>query len=133
MEEVKKSNSPQARANFSIVLSRKGEQLLFLQVHTRRLSQFSSSSLSHSAYLSAVEGAFGSEIDYAMLVKIYGNSTEGKGAEVRYSPAQRMGARKAVISGILWKFDVNVSLAKNVFVDVAGRCAKYAPHLNTVN
>lgn len=51
----------------------------------------------HKAYLSAVEDAFGSEIDYAMLVKIYGN--EPKGSEVRYSPAVCMGAKKAVISG----------------------------------
>ena len=51
----------------------------------------------HKPYLSAVEDAFGSEIDYAMLVKIYGNAAEG--GEVRYSPAQCMGARKTVISG----------------------------------
>jgi IS1 family transposase len=51
----------------------------------------------HRAYVQAVEDAFGSEIDYAMLIKIYGNAPEG--AEVRYSPAQCMGARKAVVSG----------------------------------
>jgi IS1 family transposase len=51
----------------------------------------------HKAYLGAVEDAFGSQIDYAMLIKIYGNTPEG--GEVRYSPAQCMGARKAVISG----------------------------------
>ncbi len=51
----------------------------------------------HKAYLSAVEDAFGANIDYAMLVKIYGNAPEGP--EVRYSPAQCMGARKAVQSG----------------------------------
>jgi IS1 family transposase len=51
----------------------------------------------HKAYLSAVESAFGSEIDYAMLIKIYGNETNP--GEARYSPAQCMGARKAVISG----------------------------------
>ena len=51
----------------------------------------------HKAYLNAVEDAFGAEIDYAMLVKIYGNAPEG--GEVRYSPAQCMGARKAVITG----------------------------------
>jgi IS1 family transposase len=51
----------------------------------------------HKAYLSAVEDAFGCEIDYAMLVKIYGNAPEGP--ETRYSPAQCMGARKAAISG----------------------------------
>jgi IS1 family transposase len=51
----------------------------------------------HKAYVSAIEDAFGSDIDYAMLIKIYGNTPEG--GEVRYSPAQCMGARKAVISG----------------------------------
>lgn len=51
----------------------------------------------HKAYLSAVEDAFGANIDYAMLVKIYGNAPEG--GEVRYSPAQCMGARKAVQTG----------------------------------
>lgn len=52
----------------------------------------------HKAYLSAVEDAFGTNIDYAMLVKIYGNEHQ-KGPEVRYSPAVCMGAKKAVISG----------------------------------
>jgi IS1 family transposase len=51
----------------------------------------------HSAYLTAVENAFGSEIDYAQLVKIYGN--EPQTGEVRYSPAVCMGARVARYSG----------------------------------
>jgi IS1 family transposase len=51
----------------------------------------------HRAYLNAVEDAFGANIDFAQLIKIYGNAPEG--GEVRYSPAQCMGARKAVISG----------------------------------
>jgi len=50
----------------------------------------------HKPYLNAVADAFGTDIDYAMLVKIYG---EGPKTEARYSPAQCMGARKAVISG----------------------------------
>jgi IS1 family transposase len=51
----------------------------------------------HGAYLSAVEDAFGANIDYAQLVKIYGAAPEGP--QVRYSPAICMGARKGVISG----------------------------------
>ena len=51
----------------------------------------------HKAYLNAVEDAFGAEVDYAMLVKIYGATAEG--GEVRYSPAQCMGAKKAAITG----------------------------------
>ena len=50
----------------------------------------------HKAYLEAVEGAFGSDIDYAMLVKIYGPSLEG---EKRYSPAECIGAVKHRIEG----------------------------------
>jgi hypothetical protein len=50
----------------------------------------------HRAYLEAVEGAFGSDIDYAVLVKIYGPSLEG---EKRYSPAECVGAVKHRIEG----------------------------------
>jgi IS1 family transposase len=42
----------------------------------------------HRVYLEAVEGAFGEDIDYAMLSKIYRSSTEG---ETRYSPAKCIG------------------------------------------
>ncbi len=51
----------------------------------------------HRAYLDATERAFGTEIDYAMLQKIYGSVNESP--ETRYSPAICMGARKAVITG----------------------------------
>ena len=55
----------------------------------------------HRAYIQAVEDAFGSEIDYGMLIKIYGNQVgPTMPAEVRYSPAQCMGSRKTVISGM---------------------------------
>ena len=49
-------------------------------------------------YLEAVEGAFGIDIDYAMLVKIYGESTEAK-MQKRYSPAKFTGSIKEVITG----------------------------------
>ena len=50
----------------------------------------------HRVYLNAVECAFGSDIDYAMLVKLYGNDAE---AETRYSPAECIGCREIGISG----------------------------------
>jgi IS1 family transposase len=50
----------------------------------------------HRVYAEAVEQAFGSEIDYAMLVKIYGASNDG---ESRYSPATCIGCRTGVLSG----------------------------------
>ena len=45
----------------------------------------------HKAYLDAVEGAFGADIDYAMLVKLYGASSDS--AKGRYSPAECIGRR----------------------------------------
>ena len=51
----------------------------------------------HRAYLQAVEGAFGGDIDYAQLVKIYGEAPESmKG---RYSPAECCGIKKTRIEG----------------------------------
>ncbi len=50
----------------------------------------------HKTYLEAVEGAFGADIDYAMLVKIYGDAGAPAG---RYSPAPCMGAKKEAIEG----------------------------------
>jgi len=50
----------------------------------------------HKAYLEAVEGAFGGDIDYAMLVKVYGPAPEG---QRRYSPAECVGAVKHRIEG----------------------------------
>lgn len=54
----------------------------------------------HKAYLNAVEEAFGADIDYAMLVKMYGEP-EGKAVpqERRYSPAVCTGAKKTRIEG----------------------------------
>jgi len=50
----------------------------------------------HRAYLEAVESAFGVDVDYAMLVKLYGNDRE---TEARYSPAECIGCRKVEITG----------------------------------
>jgi len=50
----------------------------------------------YKVYLEAVEQAFGSDIDYSMLVKIYGNSVEG---EKRYSPAKYVESHKRTITG----------------------------------
>ncbi len=47
-------------------------------------------------YLSAVDEAFGRQIDYAMLIKQYGESPE---AEKRYSPAVCVGAEKSPVRG----------------------------------
>lgn len=49
----------------------------------------------HSVYLQAVEGAFGCEVDYAVLIKMYESNQE----ETRYSPAQCISQEKRPIQG----------------------------------
>jgi IS1 family transposase len=50
----------------------------------------------HKMYLEAIEKVYGSEIDYAQLVKLYGQNVE---AEKRYSPAECVGIQKQIIQG----------------------------------
>ncbi len=50
----------------------------------------------HRPYLAAVEHAFGSEIDYAVLRKLYGTSDE---PDTRYSPAKCIGVTEQVVQG----------------------------------
>src|SRR5438309_5013626 len=54
----------------------------------------------HKGYLSAVEGAFGIDVDYAMLVKLYGGEQGNKPeAQHRYSPGKCIGAIKGAVTG----------------------------------
>ncbi len=50
----------------------------------------------HKMYLTAVPDSFGEAIDYAQLVKVYGNDPEG---QTRYSPAQCLGTKRIDIIG----------------------------------
>ena len=50
----------------------------------------------HRAHLDAVEGAFGADVDYAQLVKMYGETPHPPG---RYSPAECTGIKKARVEG----------------------------------
>lgn len=51
----------------------------------------------HKVYLQAVENAFGCDIDYAMLVKVYGKASQED--ERRYSPVECTGAELVPITG----------------------------------
>jgi hypothetical protein len=52
----------------------------------------------HRAYLEAVEGAFGADVDYAQLVKIYSAAPES--AKGRYSPAECTATKKIRVEGL---------------------------------
>jgi IS1 family transposase len=51
----------------------------------------------HRAYLDAVERAFGSEVDYAMVVKLYGQ--DDRETDAHYSPSVCIDCRKVEITG----------------------------------
>ena len=50
----------------------------------------------HRAYVEAVEGAFGMEVDYAMLIKLYGSPAV---YDTRYSPGEVIGIETQIKSG----------------------------------
>ncbi len=53
----------------------------------------------HTAYLSAVEGVFGWNVDYAMLEKLYAHPSGSPEAARRYSPSEVVGAEKKWVMG----------------------------------
>jgi len=64
----------------------------------------------HSAYLNAVSQAFGEEIDYAMLIKLYGPGPEG--TEARYSPPECISCSPKLICGFPKRQYVSTSFAE---------------------
>jgi len=77
------------------ILARCGKIHGFVR-HASFLNEFRSG---FKAYIDAVEDAFGSDIDYAMLVKHYSNPSEATQAQKRYSPSQFISADKRSITG----------------------------------
>lgn len=65
----------------------------------------------HRPYIQAVAAAFGADIDYAMLVKVFGPEP-AVGPEKRYSPPVVIGAEASVISGNPDMSKVNTSFAE---------------------
>jgi IS1 family transposase len=63
----------------------------------------------HRTYLEAVDEAFGADIDYAMLVKMYGQERPG---EARYSPATCIGCERKRITGKPKPEDASTSMVE---------------------
>lgn len=75
----------------------------------RMASRIQLTSDGYKPYLAAVDGAFGNNIDYAMLHKVYGPSLEG---QKRYSPAECVGCVQKRVKGNPDKDHVNTSYAE---------------------
>jgi IS1 family transposase len=72
---------------------RSGESAMILMddLRARLANRVQLTTDGHRAYLEAVEGAFGADVDYAQLVKMYGPTVTAPG---RYSPAECTGIKK---------------------------------------
>jgi IS1 family transposase len=81
-----------------LVGDRSGEtaKVFISDLASRLVTRVQLTSDGHKSYLQAVEEAFGGDIDYGMLIKIYGNPGVATGT---YSPAPCIGAKKEAITG----------------------------------
>lgn len=79
--------------------SRDGECAMWFMddVASRLANRVQMTTDGHKAYLEAVEGAFGADIDYAQIIKLYGAAPES--AKGRYSPGDCTGIKKIKIEG----------------------------------
>lgn len=89
--------------------ARDGEyaQAFMNDVASRLASRVQMTTDGHKAYLEAVEGAFGADIDYAQLIKIFGAVPES--AKGRYSPAECTGIKKVSVNGSPAKNHISTS------------------------
>lgn len=63
----------------------------------------------NKAYLEAVDDAFGADVDYAMLVKLYGQENPG---EARYSPPKCIGCQRQKLMGKPNPKDISTSMVE---------------------
>lgn len=71
-------------------------KILIDDLKTRLANRVQLTTDGHKPYVEAVEVAFGDNIDYSMLIKLYGESPTG---ERRYSGSECVGTKKTTISG----------------------------------
>jgi IS1 family transposase len=81
-----------------LVSDRSGQAAMELMedLRSRLANRVQISTDGHRAYLEAVEGAFGGDVDYAQIIKMYGPTPSPAG---RYSPAECTGIKKVSIEG----------------------------------
>ena len=84
-----------------LVGSRDSEYAMWFidDLRSRLANRIQLTSDGHKAYLEAVEGAFGADVDYAQLVKLYGEAPETKTPERKYSPSVCTGIKMRCIEG----------------------------------
>lgn len=66
----------------------------------------------HKCYIEAMEAGFGGDVDFAQLIKLYGNESGNAGPDARYSPAECCGTKVKKISGNPDKDHISTSYAE---------------------
>ena len=93
----------------------------FLQDVAARLSnRIQLTTDGHKMYLTAVPDAFGISMDYAQLVKVYGNDPEG---QKRYSPAQCLGTQRVEVIGDPDPKHISTSYVERQNLNMRMKCA----------
>lgn len=82
-----------------LVADRSGDaaRMFVADLASRLANRVQITSDGHRAYLEAVEAAFGADVDYAQLVKLYGPSAAAQ--DTRYSPSECVGTETHVRTG----------------------------------
>ncbi len=71
----------------------------------------------YGPYMAAVEDNFGGDVDYAMLVKLYGEP-KGNTPERKYSPGECCGTRKRKITGQPVRKDISTSYVERMNLNI---------------
>ena len=92
----------------------------FLQDVAARLSnRIQLTADGHKMYMEAVPDASGSDIDYAQLVKVFGNDPEG---QKRYGPAQCLGTKQVEVIGDPDRAHISTSYVEPQNLNMRRRC-----------
>jgi IS1 family transposase len=84
-------------------------RLFVCDLAKRRANRVQITTDGHRAYVEAVEAGFGAAVDYAQLVKIYGQTAEG---QKRYSPPQIIGTETHCCTGAPDPVHISTSFAE---------------------